>query len=983
MASMYYQSSQPIQRSKSGLPRPDMNKTGVIYMKLEEDVPIFSKYKVKYPLNDKISHLVVSSDILVLALVNNSLLRIDLRHPEAPEDIDINKHLNQTKISALFLDPLGNHLLISLSPDLVGAQAELLYLPKKSTRAKQLSKFKGHVITAVAWNFGNDLENSTGRILLGTSKGLIIESEIGMENDRIFGTSSGQYFEQYWKQVFDIGKGSDTPITGIEFHHVPRTDRYFIIVTTLTQLYQFIGESVGSDDRQLLQPIFSKYLSKPEMYLAMISSLTYSKLQFYYPSPRSLPKNIAWLTGSGLFIGKIDASAPGGSDNFIVQQDMIQFPKTSDPSLETSTMPLSFILTEFHALLLYSDHVKGLCTLNKELIFEDLHNETYGQLINITKDPVRNTVWAYSEKAVFKYKVAKEDRNVWQVYVENGMFDLAKQYCQDNPAHMDQVLIKQAEKYFEEKQYQESAIHYAKSHCSFEEISLKFLQIGQVEALKTFLIKKLETLRDVDKTQITMIVVWVTELFLKQFSELTIQEKTGSIEYERLQKEFEAFLTKEEVAGSVRDNQDTLYKLIASHGNKENMIQFAMFNKDYEKVVCHLIHKNNYHEALDILKRENKKELFYQFAPTLMQAIPKLTFQVIINHWGGLEPSKLIPALIKCDQNDMQVLEVINYLEYCVYSLRTQEQAIHNYLLTLYARRNSPKLMSYLTTQGQDARLVCYDIHYALKLCREHNLTEACVQLSTLVGMWEAAVDLALQVGPDLAKRTASLPPPSSGSDTDLRKRLWLKIAEHVVKEKDDIKEAMEFIQQCDLIKIEDILPFFSNFVTIDHFKDAICTSLQEYNQHIQDLKEEMEEATKSAEIIRQDIQSFRNRHTVVKAHDLCCVCDCRLLARAFYVFPCGHRFHSDCLLHQVHPLLPTGKRNRLHDLQKQLGSFSLREDNESVGSSSYTAREQIKGDIDNIVASECLFCGEMMIRSIDQPFIEDEDFDRVFKEWL
>jgi hypothetical protein len=67
--------------------------------------------------------------------------------------------------------------------------------------------------------------------------------------------------------------------------------------------------------------------------------------------------------------------------------------------------------------------------------------------------------------------------------------------------------------------------------------------------------------------------------------------------------------------------------------------------------------------ALEILKRENKKELFYQFAPTLLQAIPKLTFQVIINHWGGLEPSKLIPALITCDQNDTQVtLDYISVL---------------------------------------------------------------------------------------------------------------------------------------------------------------------------------------------------------------------------------------------------------------------------------------------------------------------------------
>jgi uncharacterized coiled-coil DUF342 family protein len=41
---------------------------------------------------------------------------------------------------------------------------------------------------------------------------------------------------------------------------------------------------------------------------------------------------------------------------------------------------------------------------------------------------------------------------------------------------------------------------------------------------------------------------------------------------------------------------------------------------------------------------------------------------------------------------------------------------------------------------------------------------------------------------------------------------------------------------------------------------------LKEYNQHIQDLKEEMEEATKSAEVIREEIQSFRNRYALLPA---------------------------------------------------------------------------------------------------------------------
>lgn len=48
----------------------------------------------------------------------------------------------------------------------------------------------------------------------------------------------------------------------------------------------------------------------------------------------------------------------------------------------------------------------------------------------------------------------------------------------------------------------------------------------------------------------------------------------------------------------------------------------------------------------------------------------------------------------------------------------------------------------------------------------------------------------------------------------------------------------MEFLNQCELLKIEDILPFFQDFVTIDHFKVRIHfhyvqhTSLDCNNRH-------------------------------------------------------------------------------------------------------------------------------------------------------
>ena len=42
-------------------------------------------------------------------------------------------------------------------------------------------------------------------------------------------------------------------------------------------------------------------------------------------------------------------------------------------------------------------------------------------------------------------------------------------------------------------------------------------------------------------------------------------------------------------------------------------------------------------------------------------------------------------------------------------------------------------------------------------------------------------------------------------------------------------------------------------------------TSLQEYNHHIEQLKEEMDDATRSAEEIRKEIQGFRNKSVLSK----------------------------------------------------------------------------------------------------------------------
>lgn len=61
--------------------------------------------------------------------------------------------------------------------------------------------------------------------------------------------------------------------------------------------------------------------------------------------------------------------------------------------------------------------------------------------------------------------------------------------------------------------------------------------------------------------------------------------------------------------------------------------------------------------------------------------------------------------------------------------------------------------------------------------------------------------------------------------------------------------------------------------------------------------------------------------------------------------------------------MLSLEQQTKLADLQRQLTASSNKpEDNNSEATVSLSTNEQIKADIDDLVASECFYCGNLMI---------------------
>jgi hypothetical protein len=62
--------------------------------------------------------------------------------------------------------------------------------------------------------------------------------------------------------------------------------------------------------------------------------------------------------------------------------------------------------------------------------------QSFGKLVNITQDPMKGTIWAFTEKTVFRYKIIREERNVWQVRIVLEVRSLA-QSCEVRCCRID------------------------------------------------------------------------------------------------------------------------------------------------------------------------------------------------------------------------------------------------------------------------------------------------------------------------------------------------------------------------------------------------------------------------------------------------------------------------------------------------------------------------------------------------------------------
>eukprot|EP01094_Clydonella_sp_ATCC50884_P020588 TRINITY_DN4318_c0_g1_i1.p1 TRINITY_DN4318_c0_g1~~TRINITY_DN4318_c0_g1_i1.p1 ORF type:complete len:849 (+),score=315.48 TRINITY_DN4318_c0_g1_i1:254-2800(+) len=833
------------------------------------------------------------------------------------------------------------------------------YLHHSWRKPFKLSKMANVLIESVAWDKRNTESKSTGDILIGSTTGVVYQSKIEAK-EKLFSECRGDL-----TKVYDVGENQ--PITGLEYEVFPPAppapDKYFVMATTPTRIYQFVGGPT-------FEKMFLEYAQNAG-FQELPGNLDHSVLRFYSQF-KGLAKRFAWLTGPGVFHGALVFGSQNSGEDVMADTDLMPYPLTRE---QEGTTPVDLVVTEFHYLILYDSMLQAVSRLNGNVVhcekFLIRQRSQIGEIRGIVQDSAKGNIFVYGEHRIWTLTIFNERGNVWKLLMNKQDFEGALQYCGDNAVKKDKVWCAQADHYYAQQNYRLAATYYGRTAKSFEEITLKFIRMNERFALQTYLLAKLGSLPESSSTQKAIICAWLCEIYLNELNKLQDENRLDRMSV--LMDEFKQFL--QDNVNNMKRSVPTIYKLISSHGRMEALLCFAELVGDFDLVVSHHLQRNAYEQALAVLSRHNEPKLYAKFAPELMHHQPVLTVNALLRA-TCLDPRHVIPALMRYDHDRHPgPNQAIRFLKQCVKQGSTDPD-VHNYLISLLVLQDDDhELISFLISQEHAAQ-AHYDKEYALRLCMKEGRHNACVHIYSAMGLYEEAVELALTVDVELAKENADKPE----DDEELRKKLWLKIAKHVVEHQKSIKQAMEFLNQCELLKIEDILPFFPDFNYIDDFKDAICHSLEDYNERIEQLKSEMDEATASADHIRRDIKSLRYKYGFVSETQKCDHCKYPVLARPFYLFPCQHVFHADCVRSEIMKHLSQAEQQRVTDLEQNIDKCEKRYAVQSASAGEMDTYDvlgeldALKAELDEIIAGDCLFCGSLMISSIDQPFTTPDE---------
>lgn len=922
--------------------------------------------------------------------------------------------ISRDELERVHLSPCGRHAILS------SKEGDNFYLNLRSNTVYPVKKIRG-TVTAVAWN--PDIGNAdTGHILLGTNKGMVMETSI---------TSGGRenFVREYQWSAID----REQPISDMYLFLTNDDDtkqskwllvvcipgRLFVIQATIdaSPRSNYVGSTslqsgwVALPERD--PNIFGAFFKQrdPFSLKSQEGSPSCSRLRLHADAKITDLYKFVWLGSAGFTVGTLHLQAE--NPRSIVTEERTVEHRRVDGSME---WPLSISLTEYHVLVLYPYRLTALSYYTGNVVYEDQWPREYGEGIDLSFDATSQIHWLCTKNVLLKYRPNDEARYVWNVYLDRGDFARALAIARERKAidadAFELVLRRQADKYISDKNYGAAAEILANSSESFETLVLRLIidDDSKKTGLRTLLDKKLEQLRENDdKMKKDTLFMWLLEMQLselgdarKELAGVGVNVVEGQEKVERLTRQMQAFLMRKNVQETLQKLKGAIYRLMQNHADLDSQLFVANSLKDYETMIRIRIGKDQHREALATLSQVGSAELFYQFSPLLLPPIPSHLIDAL-KKCPSVRPQKMIPIL--CAVSDEKSAGVVlSYVEWSI-SFSSAPQSLHNIYVSMLAKMDQSLLLGYLESQGKDATVVRYSMDHAIRTAKHHDAKRAVVFLYCVAEMWSEAMNIALNEMGDISqgKRIAEWMDRVNGSmdfivpfshnstvSIETRRAIWLSIARAMIDSGEEVGKCLYVLTESrDAIKIQDLLPLLPEFTRMEELKDPLVACLKEHSAKISKLQQHMKEASDTANDMRTMSEKMKKRVTVVRATDVCEPCRAPLCTRAFYAFACRHMFHRDCLEREILTFISEEGRKTLRGLvekeRRLLAELEYEDRKATKGSTNQEKEEaasELSSKISQILGRECPLCSNMAIDQIDVSFFDDEQFKAESESW-
>ena len=911
------------------------------------------------------------------------------------------------KFTKIWTDKAGNHSIIR-------HKNSIYYFNSDSGIVKELNVLKEKQIELCSVGFdenNNDVYN-TGKILITDYKNNVYEYSISidkMDKDDFTFQEKILLLDSIIFPDWDNEEDDDLPdendsnnrIYGIKFYHTnlktnnnsENNFNCYIIVVTKNRIIQLRGTMENNS----FKSVFEKYKNNHSLYNESCkffpkSDNNFGKLKDNYLNDYDIDilynksnnkfEKFGWKTQTGYCFGDFEYGDDYTPEN-IKQCIVVPFIKINQNGKKEKDEPISIVHSLNHIFVLYKDCLSIISKITTNIIHTQYLTKPFTNIFyNEYLVNNGNLILVSQEDGAYKMTLEKENKNIWQDYLEIGNYSEAVSICEKtNPGLIKKIKRISAEECFHKGRGYRASKEYSVSDENFENVCILYLMKNDYKNLQNYINEYTKNNLDEKKDilQLTLVNFLLFNIHLKQNpkinnNETDIEEININNDNKLVEQNKNSL---EEFVNFIKENKDyldsqTIYEILKDKGRMEELIEYATIMQDYETVILYYINEKNipkvihklYQFANSTKNEEILKKLcniFQQNAHLLFKQCPKESITLLKEKFQKFADMEIIiraivsttdkdelnlknSSKIKADDNEKEEIEkkelkkkneneILSYLRNLIQNepkINKEEKNIHNLYIYYLSKSESSQdeLIEYLKAPLNKSNNIysffkskkeaLFQLDYAKKLLR--NNPEALSLVLALMGKYSEGVKLALKTNTKRSKEIAKYIAANSQGEK-LQKKLWIDI---FCNNKQNEKDPIQIMRESKILKIEDVLPYINDEIKIEDFKTQISKCINEYEENINHLKEDINNYNKANETIINDIYKINKKSTEIKYGECKCdICQKIIKNKNLYLFPCGHIFDAFCIKNSLMNYQNDGiKDKKLIDKNKRISEL-------------------------------------------------------------